>query len=297
MKVTVLGGSGVWPTARQPCAGFLVEHEGFPLLIDPGYATLPKLLERMGPELIDAVIVSHGHADHCADLHPLLRARALGGVVPAPLPIHALPGAVDPVLNLDGPGILDDAYVVHELLSSGHMAVGPFDVHTLPLPHFIPNVGMRLTAGGYTLSYTGDTGPTPDIVPLATGADVLLAEATYVDHVPTGSEHDLSSAKQAGETAVQADVGRLVLTHLWPVRIHKRQLRLRSAHITETSTLPIPDLSCAQALDGEVGRLHHAWAYGWTVACARRQARIAKKKRAAANAPTATSTPHTDGAS
>jgi ribonuclease BN (tRNA processing enzyme) len=98
----------------------------------------------------------------------------------------------------------------------GVVDIGPFQVGTRLLPHWIPNAGVRLTAGGRVLAYTGDTGPGPEVVDLARGADLLLAEATYVDHVPDHSRGYLTSARQAGQQAREADVRQLVLTHLWP---------------------------------------------------------------------------------
>ena len=77
MRLTVLGGCGGWPAAGLACSGYLVEHDGFRLLIDPGYAIVPRLLEVADAADVDAVLVSHGHPDHCADLNPLLRARAM----------------------------------------------------------------------------------------------------------------------------------------------------------------------------------------------------------------------------
>jgi glyoxylase-like metal-dependent hydrolase (beta-lactamase superfamily II) len=113
MRMTVLGGCGAWPAAGQACSGYLVEHDGFRLLVDPGYATLPRLLELLAADGVDAVLLSHGHPDHCADLHPLLRARVLGATIaPAALPVRALPGAADRVLALDQPGVLRDAAAV-----------------------------------------------------------------------------------------------------------------------------------------------------------------------------------------
>jgi ribonuclease BN (tRNA processing enzyme) len=214
--MTVLGGCGAWPAAGQACSGYLLEHDGFALLIDPGYAIVPRLLEVVPAEGVDAVLVSHGHPDHCADLHPLLRARTLREDPAPPLDIHALPDAVTKVLELDRPGMLDDAYRLHTFSAGDAIAIGPFDIGTWPLPHFVPNVGTRLSAGGRTLAYTGDTGPAPAIAEMATGADVLLAEATFPDTVPTDSANFLSSASQAGDNAARANVGRLVLTHLQP---------------------------------------------------------------------------------
>lgn len=74
-----------------------------------------------------------------------------------------------------------------------------------------------LTADGHVLAYTGDTGPSSDITAMARDADVLLAEATFPEHVlPEKDAPYLSTARQAGEHAAQAGARKLVLTHLWP---------------------------------------------------------------------------------
>ncbi|OLB73387.1 MAG: MBL fold metallo-hydrolase [Actinobacteria bacterium 13_2_20CM_2_71_6] len=216
MRLTILGRCGAWPEAGQACSGYLMEHDGFRLLVDVGYATVPRLFELVTADQVDAVFISHGHPDHCADLNPLLRARALRDDPPAPLPVYSLPGALDAVLALDRPGVLTDAYVLHEFTAGSRLDIGPFHAQTRLLPHWIPNAGIRLTAGERVLAYTGDTGPSPDVVDLARGADLLLAEATYVDRVPEHSRRYLTSARQAGQHALDADARHLLLTHLWP---------------------------------------------------------------------------------
>lgn len=216
MRLTVLGGCGAWPAAGQACSGYLVEHDGFRLLVDLGYATVPRLLERVTADDVDAVFISHGHPDHCADLNPLLRARVLRDDPAVPLPVYALPGALDAVLALDRPGMLAAAYVLHEFTAGSRLDIGPFRADTRLLPHWVPNAGVRLTAGDRVLAYTGDTGPSVDVVELARDADLLLAEATFVDRVPEDSRHDLSSAQQAGRHAADAGARQLLLTHLQP---------------------------------------------------------------------------------
>jgi ribonuclease BN (tRNA processing enzyme) len=216
MRLTTIGGCGAWPAAGRACSGYLLEHDGFRVLIDPGYAVLPGLLEIIPAEDLDAVLVSHGHPDHCADLNPLLRARALRDDPPAALPVYAPDGALDAVLALDRPRMLEDAITVHSFDPGQRFSVGPFEVRTWLLPHWLPNAGLRLEADGETLAYTGDSGPSPDLIPLAASADVFLAEATYPDVVPADSARYLSSARDAGQVATRAGVGRLVLTHLWP---------------------------------------------------------------------------------
>ena len=216
MRLMVLGGCGAWPEPGKACSGFLVEHDGFRLVIDLGYATVPRLLEHAAAREIGAVFISHGHPDHCADLNPLLRARALAADPPPPLPVYALPGALDAVLALDRPGMLAGALALHELSPGRDLDIGPFRAQTSLLPHWVPNAGVRLAAGGRVLAYTGDSGPGQAVVALARRADLLLAEATYPDLVPADSRPYLSSARDAGRQAEQAGAGRLMLTHLWP---------------------------------------------------------------------------------
>ena len=216
MRLTVLGGCGAWPAAGQACSGYLIEYDGFRLVVDLGYATVPRLLQWVAADQVDAVFISHGHPDHCADLNPLLRARALSEDPPAPLAIYSLAGALDAVLALDRPGMLADAYVLHELTAGKQINVGPFRLQTVGLPHWVPNVGVRIAAGDRVLAYTGDSGPSSGVVVLARDADLLLAEATYVNQVPEDSHPYLSCARQAGRQAAQAAAGRLLLTHLWP---------------------------------------------------------------------------------
>lgn len=212
MRLTVLGGGGVWPEAGGACGGFLVEHDGFRLLVDPGFAVVPRLFRVLGAEEVDAVYVTHGHPDHCADLNPLLRARALSGVDTPALPVHAPAGAVDAVLALDRAGMLDCE--LRPITDRFH--IGPFAAETRMLPHSLPNAGIRLAAGGEVLAYTGDSGPCAEVVVLARDADVLIAEATFLDEVPDGARGYLSSARDAGRQCALAGAGRLLLTHLQP---------------------------------------------------------------------------------
>lgn len=246
MRLTVLGGCGAWPTAGQACSGYLLDHDGFRLLVDPGYATLPRLLEHGSAHRVDAVLVSHGHPDHCADLNPLLRARALSEDVPPapPLPLHAPHGALDAVLALDKHSMLASAYTLHEFRPGDRFGVGPFAADTWLLPHFVPNAGIRLSAGGVTLAYTGDTGPHPDLVPLARDADLLLSEATYLRQVTSPSDAPyLLTAQLAGRYAEQAGAAQLMLTHLWPGTDPAAAREIAAAGFTGPVTVAVPGLT------------------------------------------------------
>ncbi len=217
MRVTVLGGNGGFPSPAGACGGFLLEHEGVRLLVDPGYATFPQLVRHVAAEQVDAVFVTHGHPDHCADLSPLLRARVLGTGTAPTLPLYAPTGALDAVLALDPPGTgLAAGYSLAPLHPAAPGRIGPFSVRSFPLPHFVPSVGLRFSVGDETVSYTGDTGPSPALEPLADRADLLVCEATYIQEVPAERSFAQFSADLAGKLAARAGARRLLLTHVWP---------------------------------------------------------------------------------
>jgi ribonuclease BN (tRNA processing enzyme) len=215
MRLTVIGGSGGYPGRGQPCSGYLLEADGFTILIDPGYGVAMVLTPDDAPRF-DAVLVSHAHPDHCADLNPLLRARAWAEVALPPLPVFAPAGALDAVLALDRPEVVAGSHVIHELAPGDELSIGPFQVRTALLPHPRPNLGFRIDAGGGSLVYTGDCGPSEALIDLADATDLLLAESSYAETVPQEIVGMLSSAADVGREAATAKARRLVLTHLMP---------------------------------------------------------------------------------
>ncbi len=214
MQLTVLGSDGAWPAAGRACSGFLLEHEGYRLLLDAGYAVVPALQRKLDVTRLDAVYITHGHPDHCADLNPLLRARALRDDPAPPLDVYAPRGALKAVLALDRPGMLDRSIRLHEFEPGEAFELGPMRASTCQTPHWSTNAAIRLSTKDDVLVYTGDGGPSPDVVDLARDAGLLIAEASYVDEVPADSRGQLSSARDAGRLAKAAGVNRLMLTHL-----------------------------------------------------------------------------------
>jgi len=146
----------------------------------------------------------------------LIKPRVFRDDPGASLPVYSVPGALDAVLALDRPGLLDTAVDVRAFEPGAPALVGPFEVSTFALPHSVPNVGMRIAADAAVLAYTGDCGPSDDLLRLAEGAEMLLAESSYAIDVPADAARHLSSAAASGLLARHADVGALVLTHLLP---------------------------------------------------------------------------------
>lgn len=224
-RMTVLGGSGAWPEPGRACSGFLVEHDGFRAVLDLGYGTLPRLLEFLDSvhaDGLDAVVVTHEHPDHAIDLHGLFRARWFGRRDGPAIPLYAGAGVLDAVARVEQDDVttLQRVFDWHELPAAPY-EVGPFRLSSWALPHFVPNAGVRLTAPGLTIAYTGDTGPDPALIDLARNADVFIAEASDRDQqphtppAPPGRRLHLNS-RDAAEVAAEAGVRKLLLTHFWP---------------------------------------------------------------------------------
>jgi phosphoribosyl 1,2-cyclic phosphodiesterase len=154
------------------------------------------------------------------DLHGLFRARWFGARDEPRIPLFAPEPVLGKVVALEDPETSEDLKAVFNWrpLPAAPYDLGPFMLESVPLPHHVPTVGVRLTAPGLTIAYTGDTGPTPALVDLGRNADVYIVDATR----PTppsdaaGRPRLLLSALEAGEIATAACARRLLLTHFWP---------------------------------------------------------------------------------
>jgi ribonuclease BN (tRNA processing enzyme) len=215
VRLTVVGCSGSAPGPNSPASCYLVEHDGFRLLLDLGNGAFGALQGLADPATVDAVFLSHLHADHCLDVAPfVVWHRYSGRASKERVPMYA-PVAAERRLALaydaDGDGITDVFDFVP--VGPGSFTLGPFEVTLARTAHPIECYAIRLTVDGRSLVYTGDTGPCDRIVELARGADVLLAEAA---HPPgpglPGGLH--LTGREAGEHAAAAKVGRLLLTHV-----------------------------------------------------------------------------------
>lgn len=207
MRLTVLGTCGAYPEPGRACSGFAVEESGFRLALDLGYGTLPRLLA-LWPDGPDAVVITHEHPDHCADLHGLFRMYHYGKR--GRLPLYCPPGVLDRLQGLEPEVSLHEVFDVFAL--PGTWEVGPFQLKSVDLPHFVPNAGVRLEASR-VLAYTGDTGPAQALATLGRDADLFIVEAT---DRPGDTSGLLMTSAAAGKWAREAGARRLMLTHFWP---------------------------------------------------------------------------------
>jgi ribonuclease BN (tRNA processing enzyme) len=219
VDLTVLGSCAAWPEANRAATGFLVRHEGFAVALDLGPGTLGNLQRHLPHERLDAVIVTHKHLDHCLDLSPLTVARVFHRDPVSRLPLYAPPGVFERIASLEDEEGVEEMrtriFDVRPVEPGRSFEIGPFGVSTRLLPHMVPNAGLRLEAGGRVLAYTGDTGPSEEILGLADAADLFVAEASWLEpDRKLGPVH--LTAGQAGEHAAGAGAASLMLAHFWP---------------------------------------------------------------------------------
>jgi ribonuclease BN (tRNA processing enzyme) len=219
MELTVLGSSGSWPGPGRAAAGYLLREAGYNLVLDFGTGVLANLQRHLRHEEIDAIVITHQHLDHCADVLPLFIARLFHPEPLEPLPIVSPPGVVQRLACLEnesGRHQLRSSFDVREVEPGGRVALGPFNISTRLLPHWVVNIGLRVETQHGILAYTGDTGPSEELVALARGADLLIAEATWLDGQDEGVDPYHLTARQAAALAAEAEVRRLLLSHFWP---------------------------------------------------------------------------------
>jgi ribonuclease BN (tRNA processing enzyme) len=222
MKLTVLGCSGSVPGPDSPASGYLLEADGFRLVIDMGHGAFGALQRHVEPASVDAILLTHLHADHCIDLTAYVVALRYGGDgyradgLDARIPLIGPAGARDRLEAAYDP--LARKLGLHELFGFATPVdgeLGPFEVSFAQMNHPVPTAAVRLTHADRTLVYSGDTGESEGLVKLARGADVLLCEASFgpdEEYVP--NLH--LTGKQAGVHADRAGVDRLIVTHVPP---------------------------------------------------------------------------------
>jgi ribonuclease BN (tRNA processing enzyme) len=216
VELTIAGCAGSFPGPDSPASCYLIEADGFRLLLDLGNGALGALQRYASLDGIDAICLSHQHADHCLDMCSYSVARTFhpDGAMP-PIPVYAPARTAERLsraLGLEPGSSMTDAFDFMTL-APGTIEIGPLRVTAAHMNHPVETFGFRLEHSGGSLAYSADTGPADALVTLARGADVLLCEASFLDGpgLPGGLH---LTGRQAGEHAARAGAGQLVLTHL-----------------------------------------------------------------------------------
>ncbi|WP_426595103.1 MBL fold metallo-hydrolase [Cellulomonas sp. McL0617] len=227
MRLTILGCAGSFPSADSAASGYLVQAEDaagrtWSVLLDLGNGALGALQRYGDPRRLDAIGLSHLHADHVADLAVLhvLRRYDPAGALPE-VPVFGPDGTAQRLTQLCGSEHPSEQFDVMTWEPGVDVVVGPLTLTPVPVEHPIPAFGIRVTGPGdaepsstVTLAYSGDTDECPGLDALAADADLLLVESAYVE----GRDDDLRgihlTGRRAGQAAARGRARAMVLTHI-----------------------------------------------------------------------------------
>nr|WP_260173861.1 MBL fold metallo-hydrolase [Nocardioides albus] len=216
--MTVLGSATPYPSVDNPCSGYLVSSGSSRIWMDAGSGTLGPLQQHTRLDTLDAIWISHLHADHSADLLTAYYGALYADIsLAAPIPLFGPPGIADRLAafltNSSARSPIESAFAVTELSDGHQVDVGSLRLTTRAVVHDIPAFAVRIEATGRSLVYSGDTAPCPTLTELAEGCDVLLCEAESTQVSDQGDQVH-HTPEDAGDTATAARAGRLILTHV-----------------------------------------------------------------------------------
>ncbi|VEI14003.1 MBL fold metallo-hydrolase [Trueperella bialowiezensis] len=241
MKLTVIGCSGSMSGAQSPASSYLVQAEGeddaggsrtWSLVVDFGPGAMGHLMKYVDPARVDAIVISHLHADHCVDLvgMQVYRRWYPEGAL-SQLPVFSPGDGAERTRGIAGDPegeTYETEFDFQRVVPGDTVQVGPMCVEFFEANHTIEAVSIRITGPSeedpqrsVVLSYTGDTDYAPTVVEAAQDADVLLSEAAFEEGRDEARGIHLTG-KRAGEIATEAGVKRLLLTHLQPWTSRKR---------------------------------------------------------------------------
>jgi ribonuclease BN (tRNA processing enzyme) len=233
VRVTVLGKSPAWQDAGGACSGYLVEDADTCVLIDCGSGVFSKLRRFRDYVDVDAIVITHMHADHFLDVIPFACALRYAPRQ-QPVPVDRWPGTDSParpqllvpsgamktmrtIAGAGGqPSLLDHAFAMTEYDAAAPLAIGTLDLRFQPVPHFLPSNAVQVRSQDVParrFTFGGDHGPTDALDGFADASDLLILEATLPRPEREGPRGHLTPG-EAGEHAARCHAARLVLTHI-----------------------------------------------------------------------------------
>lgn len=218
MKLTVIGCWGGFPAANGATASYILEKDGFALIVDMGSGALSNIQTFVAKDQIDAVLLSHYHHDHIADIGVLQYGWLVDMYVTGRknvLPIYGHPFDAKEFAQLTSERTEGIAYDPQKSLD-----IGPFNIQFLETKHPVPCFAMRITDGKKTIVYTADSAYMENFVPFAEGADLLIADCNLYAH-QNGSAAGHMTSTECGFIAQNASVKELLLSHLPQFGNHK----------------------------------------------------------------------------
>ncbi|PXW91445.1 ribonuclease BN (tRNA processing enzyme) [Streptohalobacillus salinus] len=210
MKITVIGFWGAYPEQDEATSSYLVEKDGFKLLVDSGSGALGQLPKYTDPYDLDAVIISHYHQDHIADVGVLQYQMLVQNGIRngnKRLPIYGHPydeAAFDKLSHEFTDGRRYDP--------NQTLMMGPFTITFMETDHPVRCFAMRITDGEHTFVYTADSSFKEEFQTFSEKADLLVTDCNFYEG-QDGMKAGHMNSQECGSIASAAGVKTLVLSH------------------------------------------------------------------------------------
>ncbi|MEI3607798.1 MBL fold metallo-hydrolase [Pseudogracilibacillus sp. SE30717A] len=212
MKIKILGYWGGYPSQGGATAGYLITTEEGQILLDCGSGVMSKLSLHTKVENLNAVILSHLHFDHTADIG-ILQYAAVGALrtekMKNKLKVYA---PTEPASNWKA--IQSEETEFLPIDESRTIYTAGLKIEFKSVTHTIPCYAVKFTYKDKVFVYSADTAYDESLIDFAQGADIFICEAT----ICPGSIHTVGTghmdATEAGQIAKKANVKQLILTHL-----------------------------------------------------------------------------------
>src|SRR5690625_3051403 len=170
MELTIIGYWGGYPARNGASSMYVLEKDGFMLVIDVGSGGLAKFQKYKNITDINAVLLSHYHADHIADVGVLQHAWLVQSYISGNDTVLPIYGHDADEIQFEK--LNHDFTKAVKYKSDNAIKIGPFFIRFLKTNHSVPCYGMRITDGTNTIIYTADTAYQEEWIKFSQNADL-----------------------------------------------------------------------------------------------------------------------------
>lgn len=244
MELDILGSAGSYPGPENPCSSYLIRTQRISLLLDLGNGAMANLLGALEPQTLDAIIISHGHVDHFADMIGLYHYLKFTKVPTVPIDLYGTNDFYSKFRYLIGDSREEimPIFAFHEIANGQRATIGDCDILFLRARHPIETYITRVQSDNRTLCYGADGDISDNLLNASYRTDMLLCESTWEEKLPQHPFGLHMDARDVATVATQAEVPKVLVTHIAHPGNSEQILRIIRANFSGETRLAKPGL-------------------------------------------------------